>query len=50
MFDFSNNANYQQLNYIERTLLYDKDKGYYYLFTLKQGFREEMCVENETLN
>ena len=41
MFYFSNSANYQQINYIERELLYDKHEGYYYLFTLKQGFWEE---------
>ena len=46
MFRSSNNANYQQLHFIESALLYDKHERRRELlalyFTLKQGFRKEI--------
>ena len=35
------------VQWIERTLLYDKHDGNYYLFILKQAFTKEICVENK---
>ena len=41
------NANYQQINYIARALIYDKHERNYYLCTSTEGFRKAICVENK---
>ena len=41
------NANYQQINYIERALRYDNHERNYYICTSTQGFRKAICVENK---
>ena len=48
MFFSLNNANNQQLNYIERALLYDKYEGNYYLY-FEASVKKEQFVEIENL-
>ena len=40
-------ANYQQINYIERALIYDNHEMNYYLCSSTQGLRKAICVENK---